>query len=82
MTDKEIQEYKAQQYAKFEAYGNDDGSVEFVWSVEDVWEIDSTLHHQEARVILGMAKDGHDASIGMNWEVLEHWVDYFKSEYK
>ena len=52
------------------------------WHIEDVQQQDSTLTDDEARQILQLIKHKHDANIGVNWEVIDAWIDYFKREAK
>ena len=48
--------------------------IHIVWSIEDVHEmakqVDSPLSDEEARKILAAAERRHDASVGINWNVL------------
>ena len=50
------------------------------WHIEDVQQQDSTLTDDEARQVLQLIKHKHDANIGVNWEVIDAWIDYFKRE--
>jgi hypothetical protein len=60
--------------------GNDTFSK--IWHVDDVLSlvedlpsaIDSTLSRDHARLVLQMAMDNHDASIGINWDVLKSYI--------
>ena len=49
--------------------------IAITWNIEDVKEIASDLTDNECRMVLYLAKDNHDATIGINWEVLELWAD-------
>jgi hypothetical protein len=42
-----------------------------IWSVEDVQSIRPDLTDEQALAVLKAAEDGHDATIGINWDVLE-----------
>lgn len=53
--------------------------ISITWSYEDVQGQDPTLTDDEARQVLKLMKDGHDANIGINWETIDAWIDYFKS---
>jgi hypothetical protein len=46
-----------------------------IWHVDDVLSINSDLSRERARLVLTMAMDNHDASIGINWEVLKEYID-------
>ena len=48
------------------------------WHFTDVQEVDDSLTNDEARQVLQLIKHKHDANIGVNWEVIEAWIDYFK----
>ena len=45
-----------------------------IWHVNDVLSINSTLSREQARLVLTIAVDNHDANIGINWEVLQEYV--------
>jgi hypothetical protein len=45
-----------------------------IWHVDDVLSINSDLSRERARLVLTMAMDNHDASIGINWEVLTEYI--------
>ena len=49
------------------------------WHITDVQQCDNSLTNDEARQVLKLMKDGHDATIGINWETIDAWIDYFKS---
>jgi hypothetical protein len=46
-----------------------------IWHVDDVLSINSDLSRDRARLVLTMAMDNHDANIGINWEVLQEYID-------
>jgi hypothetical protein len=54
--------------------------ISISWCVEDVKSIAEDLTDDECRKVLQLAKDNHDATIGINWEVLEMWAEEVKSE--
>lgn len=55
------------------------------WSIDDVKEqYDgdgeySEITHDEAREVLRLADKYHDCDVGLNWEVLDSWIDHVKS---
>jgi hypothetical protein len=55
------------------------------WSIDDVKEqYDgdgeySELTDEEAREVLRLAEKYHDCDEGLNWEVLDGWIDHVKS---
>jgi hypothetical protein len=53
--------------------------IAITWSYEDVQSEDPTLTDEEARQVLQLMKDGHDATIGINWDTINAWIDYWKS---
>jgi hypothetical protein len=50
------------------------------WCVEDVKSIAEDLTDEECRRVLYLTKKEHDATIGINWDVLEMWADHVRSE--
>jgi hypothetical protein len=57
-------------------------TISIVWSIDDVQSLDSRLTDDEAYQVLKMAESNHDATIGMNWDVLQYHIDEFKKERK
>ena len=54
--------------------GKDDTSEEWItirWHIDDVLSIRPDLTNDQARQVLLSLKHGHDANIGINWEVIE-----------
>jgi len=49
--------------------------ISITWSYEDVQSEDPTLTDDEARQVLQLMKDGHDATIGINWDTINAWID-------
>ena len=50
------------------------------WHFTDVQEVDDSLTNMEARKVLQLIKHKHDANIGVNWDSIEAWIEYFKRE--
>lgn len=46
-------------------------TITISWHIRDVLEIRPELTREQARKVLHHAKDHHDASYGINWDVLE-----------
>lgn len=44
------------------------------WHTDDVLSLNPKLSRDFARLVLQMAMDNHDATIGINWEVLEIYI--------
>ena len=55
--------------------------INISWHFTDVQEVDDNLTNDEARQILQLIKEKHDANIGVNWETIGAWIEYFKSIY-
>lgn len=57
--------------------------ISISWSIDDVKSVDQNrqddsttpLTDDECREVLRLAKDNHDANVGINWDVLEIWID-------
>ena len=47
------------------------------WHFTDIQEVDDSLTNDEARQILQLIKKNHDANIGVNWDTIKAWIDYF-----
>lgn len=46
------------------------------WSIDDILGLDKTLPRKRAEEILKHAGRKHDASVGINWDVLRAHIDY------
>lgn len=63
-------------------------TIASLWSVEDVYSLstdedgepDNSITTEEAREVLRLADSEHDATIGINWDVLETHLDYVRSK--
>jgi hypothetical protein len=49
------------------------------WHFTDIQEVDDSLTNDEAKQVLQLIKKNHDANIGVNWDTIKAWVDYFKT---
>lgn len=56
--------------------------ISIVWSIEDVKSLDDSLTDDECREILQAAVNNHDATIGINWDVLQYHIDELKESKK
>jgi hypothetical protein len=45
-----------------------------IWHTDDVLSLNPKLSRDFARLVLQMAMDNHDATIGINWEVLKIYI--------
>ena len=61
------------------------------WHIDDVkgqangWDKEDTEHSitdEEAREILRLADKYHNCEVGINWDVLDHWIDHLKAQRK
>lgn len=55
-------------------------SISITWHIDDVLSTDGSLTREEAMNILLDIKNNHDASIGVNWDVIEQYIIYFIKE--
>jgi hypothetical protein len=46
-----------------------------IWHTDDVLSLNPSLNRDLARLVLKMAMDEHDATIGITWEVLQVYID-------
>jgi hypothetical protein len=46
-----------------------------IWHTDDVLSLNPQLSRDFARLVLQIAMDNHDANIGINWKVLQQYVD-------
>lgn len=73
-------------------YTVDKDSIQITWRIEDVFSLlfpdeDGTRGHTKeevtiAREVLQLTKEYHDATVGINWDVLQAWLDKVKEERK
>jgi hypothetical protein len=63
---------------------DDDTTVGIFWAIEDIIytaeEMGYTLNEKQAKEVLEEAKHRHDASIGINWDVLQVHIDFYVEE--
>ncbi len=57
-----------------------DGQIAIIWDVEDVMQECKWLTEEQAYEVLHYLKRKHDANIGINWEVIQHWAEYLHPE--
>ena len=53
-----------------------------IWDVKEQYDGDgeySNITDDEARLVLRLAKKNFDSESGINWEVLDGWIDHVKS---
>ena len=60
---------------------NENNSIRIIWCIEDIKHLtDTPLTDDECMSILKKVECKHDASIGINWDVLEYYVDEYLEE--
>lgn len=52
-------------------------TINIEWHVDDVMSRDVSLTILDARIILESLKDNHDASIGINWDVIDGEIESY-----
>jgi hypothetical protein len=57
---------------------NKDGSISITWNIEDVQSLEPNFSDEQAIEVLELALDNHDANQGINWTVLEFWIEQLK----
>ena len=55
---------------------SDEDTISIVWSVEDVLTVRPDLTRDQARDVLYMVVQKHDASMGVCWQTLEIHADW------
>jgi hypothetical protein len=46
-----------------------------VWHIEDILSVRPDLSNEQARKLLRQLKNNHDASIGINWDVIDIYAE-------
>jgi hypothetical protein len=49
--------------------------ISISWHIDDVLEVRPDLMKAQARKVLAAVDDGHDATIGVDWDVLRFHAD-------
>ena len=49
--------------------------IDIRWTIEDVQSVRPDLTNEQAGDVLCYLKRKHDASIGINWDVIKIWCD-------
>jgi hypothetical protein len=52
--------------------------INIVWQAGDILGLDDTLSAEEVEAVLNLIEGEHDASIGINWDVIEEWINFVK----
>ncbi len=48
--------------------------LNITWCTDDILSVRPDLTNAQARDVLRAVESNHDACIGVNWEVIEHWA--------
>lgn len=63
---------------------NENNELIITWSIEDVIERanerDIELTQEQAKRVLNLMCDKHDCEIGINWDVIDCWINHVLSE--
>lgn len=54
---------------------NPERQIAIIWDVEDVQMLNPELDDYQAMTILETVQNKHDANIGVNWDVIQFWID-------
>jgi hypothetical protein len=54
---------------------NPDRQIAIIWDIADVQSLRPDLNDDEAMDVLYAVDNKHDASIGVNWDVIQYWAD-------
>jgi hypothetical protein len=46
-----------------------------LWQLGDIYNVDDDLTEPEAKAVLYLLEHEHDANVGINWDVIETWVN-------
>jgi hypothetical protein len=50
-------------------------SIEITWHINDVHSLEEGMSNDEAFEVLCRAKQYHNAEIGINWDVIQYYID-------
>ena len=56
----------------------DPDKITVSWCSDDVLSLDNTLSIAQVRDVLSLLKHKHDASVGINWDVIRIYIDEVK----
>ena len=57
-----------------------ENTISLIWGIEDVLSLDDSLTEDQAREVLQAVKYNHDASIGVNWDTIQHFINRVKEQ--
>lgn len=77
-------DYCIEEFKQDIASYNEADEINIKWHIEDVLGLDvaeeNNLTKEEARRVLYLAGEEHDANEGINWDVLEIWIKHVIDE--
>jgi hypothetical protein len=61
---------------------NSKNAITITWGIDDVYQQagDTRLTEPEAQEVLHLMDNKHDANIGINWDVIDVWIDFVVSK--
>lgn len=54
--------------------------ITITWCADDVLAVDPSLKPKQVREVLRLMKRRHDASVGINWDVIQCHIDQVKED--
>ena len=54
---------------------NPERQIAIIWDVEDVQMLRPDLDDYQAMTVLDAVQNEHDANIGVNWDLIQFWID-------
>lgn len=62
--------------------------ITITWYIDDIIDRDKArsdegediITDEEAREVLANLEGNHDANVGINWEVIDYWIDRIKNK--
>ena len=55
-------------------------TITITWHIDDLEEIAPRLNKRQRQAVLACVKKVHDATIGINYDVLKYWADFLFPE--
>ena len=53
-------------------------TINIQWDIHDVWNLDADLTTKQCRDVLSLIEREHDATVGVNWDVIALAIDEIK----
>lgn len=55
--------------------------ISIIWSWEDIQTHDESLSKIDCERILYLMEKNHDCNVGINWDVIDNWIYFYKKKY-